>query len=209
MIGILDYGLGNIRAFSNIYKFFDIPHRIIQNKEELDGVKKLILPGVGAFDHAMKKFNSSGLRDKVEKMVLVDKAPILGVCVGLQMFAETSDEGKERGLGWINSKVKIFDESLINYDTKLPHMGWNSINFLENQNPLFSDLKSGQRFYFLHSYFFECEYNNILATCEYGEKFTCAAKAGNIYGVQFHPEKSLINGEKLLYNFAVKINAPS
>ena len=109
MIGILDYGLGNIRAFSNIYKALDIPFIIVNEKKELDKTSKLILPGVGAFDDAMKKFKNSGLKNKVESMVLENQVPILGVCVGLQMLGNSSDEGKEKGLGWIDAEVKIFE----------------------------------------------------------------------------------------------------
>ena len=203
MIGILDYGLGNIRAFSNIYKSLDIPHKIITTNDELNNVEKIILPGVGAFDDAMNKFNQSGLRDSVEEMILNQDIPLLGVCVGLQMLGRSSDEGKEKGLGWIDAKIKLLDTSNIVHATKLPHMGWNTIDIKDNNELLFKNLKSQDRFYFLHSYYFDCENNeNIIAQTNYGLNFTCAAKLNNIYGVQFHPEKSLKNGEKLLYNFA-------
>ena len=203
MIGILDYGLGNIKAFSNIYKSLDIPYVLVKEKKELKNVDKLILPGVGAFDDAMIKFHKSGLSEKVEKMVLEDKIPILGICVGLQMLGNSSDEGKEKGLGWIDAEVKIFDSSNIVFDTKLPHMGWNSIKITNENEPLFSSLKSDDRFYFLHSYYFKCKKDrDSMAMSNYGSDFTCAAKSKNIYGVQFHPEKSLKNGEILLYNFA-------
>ena len=203
MIGILDYGLGNIRAFSNIYKALDIPFIIVNEKKELDKTSKLILPGVGAFDDAMKKFKNSGLKNKVESMVLENQVPILGVCVGLQMLGNSSDEGKEKGLGWIDAEVKIFDYRKIEFSTKLPHMGWNSININDKNNPLFSEIDDGDRFYFLHSYYFKCnKKENILAECTYGSTFTCATRSNNIFGVQFHPEKSHVNGEKLLYNFS-------
>lgn len=203
MIGIIDYGLGNIRAFSNIYKTCDIKHKIIQKKEELNDVSKIILPGVGAFDDAMNKFNNSGLRSAVEKMVLIEKKPLLGICVGMQILAESSDEGKEKGLGWINANVKIFEEETINYETKLPHMGWNTVNITLKNEPLFYELEQRSRFYFLHSYFFQCKVNdNIIATTEYGLKYASAVRLDNIYGVQFHPEKSHKSGVKLLTNFS-------
>lgn len=203
MIGILDYGLGNIRAFSNIYKSLDIPYTLVKEKKQLENIDKLILPGVGAFDDAMIKFQQSGLCDKVEKMVLENKIPILGICVGLQILGISSDEGEKGGLGWINAQVKIFDSNRIEFDTKLPHMGWNSIKVINENEPLFENLKSEDRFYFLHSYYFECKKDkDIIAVSHYGSDFTCAVKSKNIYGVQFHPEKSLKNGEKLLYNFA-------
>jgi imidazole glycerol-phosphate synthase subunit HisH len=203
MIGILNYGLGNIRSFSNIYRSLDIPHKIITTNKDLTNITKIILPGVGAFDNAMKKFNQSGLRESVEEMVLNQDIPLLGVCVGLQMLGCSSDEGKEKGLGWIDASVKIFHTSNITHATKLPHMGWNTIEIKSNNELLFKNLNSKDRFYFLHSYYFECENNdNIIAQTNYGLNFTCAVKLNNIYGVQFHPEKSLKNGEKLLHNFS-------
>ncbi len=203
MIGILDYGLGNIRAFANIYKSLDISHKIITTSKQLIGIKKIILPGVGAFDDAMIKFNESGLRDNVEKMVLNENIPILGVCVGLQMLGHSSEEGKEKGLGWIDADIKIFDTSNIRHSTKLPHMGWNTIEIKSNEELLFKNLNNKDRFYFLHSYYFKCNNpDNSIAQTYYGDNFTSAAKSNNIFGVQFHPEKSLINGEKLLYNFS-------
>ena len=203
MIGIIDYGLGNIRAFSNIYKMLNVDYKIVQKKEELADVSKIILPGVGAFDDAMNKFNNSGLRSEVEKIVLIEKKKLLGVCVGMQMLAESSDEGNENGLGWINASVKIFEAQTIEHATKLPHMGWNNADIISKSDPLFQELEQQPRFYFLHSYFFECRNNNnIIAETEYGLRFTSAVRLDNIYGVQFHPEKSHINGVKLLSNFA-------
>tara|TARA_B110000438_G_scaffold64796_1_gene65319 strand:+ start:7295 stop:7909 length:615 start_codon:yes stop_codon:yes gene_type:complete len=203
MIGIIDYGLGNIKAFSNIYKSLDIKYKIVQKSEELKDITKIILPGVGAFDDAMNKFNESGLRDGVEKMVLNEKKPLLGICVGMQILAESSDEGTEKGLGWINASVKIFDTKTINHDTKLPHMGWNTIDIQPKNEPLFQDLEQQAKFYFLHSYYFQCEDSNIIAETEYGEKYTSAVRSDNIYGVQFHPEKSHQNGVRLLSNFSI------
>ena len=203
MIGILDYGLGNIRAFSNIYKLLDINHIIVQKSEELKGVSKIILPGVGAFDDAMNKFNNSGLRNSVETMVFNEKIPLLGICVGMQILACSSDEGLEKGLGWIKSSVKIFDIDTISHDTKLPHMGWNTIFITSKNEPLFQGLDKDPNFYFLHSYYFESDNKkNIISETEYGIKYTSAVRSENIYGVQFHPEKSHKNGVKLLKNFA-------
>ena len=202
MIAILNYGLGNINSFANIYNNLDIPHKIVSNPTQLEGVKKIILPGVGSFDYAMKKLNNSGLRDSVENLVLNEKNPVMGICVGMQILANSSDEGSEKGLGWIDAEVKLFDTSNIKHKTKLPHMGWNTIN-PKPENLLTTDLNSGARFYFLHSYYFECYHAaDIIATTKYGIEFTSAANSDNIYGVQFHPEKSHQNGIKLLSNFA-------
>ena len=203
MIGIISYGLGNINAFTNIYKSLDIPFNIVNDIEELEGVKKLILPGVGAFDDAMNKFNDSGLRTPIEKMVLKNKIPILGVCVGMQMLGNASDEGTMEGLGWVDGEVKLFDTSNIPHQTKLPHMGWNSISLVNENEPIFNQIKTRDRFYFLHSYYFKCnDDRQAVAQTNYGFNFSCALRKDNIYGVQFHPEKSLKNGIKLLYNFA-------
>ena len=203
MIGIISYGLGNINAFTNIYKSLDIPFNIVNDIEELEGVEKLILPGVGAFDDAMNKFNDSGLRTPIEKMVLKNKIPILGVCVGMQMLGNASDEGTMEGLGWVDGEVKLFDTSNIPHQTKLPHMGWNSISLVNENEPIFNQIKTRDRFYFLHSYYFKCnDDGQPIAKSNYGFNFSCALRKNNIYGVQFHPEKSLKNGIKLLYNFA-------
>lgn len=201
MIAILDYGLGNIKAFANIFKNLNIEHTIIQKAEQLESVDKIILPGVGAFDYAMQQFNQSGLRTAVEDKVLNQKIPILGICVGMQMLANESDEGQEKGLSWIDGEVKLFSTENIKHKTKLPHMGWNEIN--HNQNPLFQQIDSTARFYFVHSYYFKCNNEkDTIATTEYGFNFSSAVNHNNIYGVQFHPEKSHSNGIQLLKNFA-------
>ncbi len=202
MIGIIDYGLGNIRAFANVYHRLDIPHAIVQNKSDLSKCSKLILPGVGAFDHAMQLLNQSGLRQDIETIVHSTSVPILGICVGMQMLLNGSDEGKEPGLGWMDGFVHRFDPDTISFQTKLPHMGWNQVT-PEARHRIFDDLGSEQRFYFLHSYYVKCSSDDIiLATTEYGSIFTSAVNSGNIYGVQFHPEKSHHNGVQLLKNFA-------
>ncbi|MDP4678767.1 MAG: imidazole glycerol phosphate synthase subunit HisH, partial [Cyclobacteriaceae bacterium] len=172
---------------------------------DFEGVDLFILPGVGAFDHAMKSFNDSGMREAVEKMVLVDKIPIIGICVGMQMLADSSEEGVLPGLGWIPGVVRKFDESKIPYDTKFPHMGWNDITFNKDSS-LFVDFEVLSKFYFLHSYYFEnSDKSHEIAKSSYGAEFTCAVNLDNIYGVQFHPEKSHHYGVKLLENFARKV----
>lgn len=202
MITIIDYGLGNIRAFRNVYERLNIPVNIARQPSDFSGTTKLILPGVGAFDYAMSQFNLSGIREKVENLVLNHRMPILGICVGMQMMANSSEEGMLPGLGWIEGKVKKFSPDSIGYKTRLPHMGWNSIKKRKEDKMLYQ-LDDDSKFYFLHSYYFECEdKKNILCETEYGIKYSSAVNSGNIYGVQFHPEKSHSNGVQLLLNFS-------
>jgi len=202
MITIIHYGCGNIRAFLNVFKNLNIPVSVATTKDDLGGVSKIILPGVGAFDFVMQSFNKSGMRDVVEKKVMEDKIPILGICAGMQIMADSSEEGKEAGLGWIPGKVKLFDLSKIPFVTKIPHMGWNEINPTDNR--LFQNIPNGSRFYFVHSYYFE-EENSVaaIAKTNYGIDFTSAVNNDNVYGTQFHPEKSHLNGQQLLKNFAL------
>lgn len=202
MITIIDYGVGNIKAFLNVYKQLNIPACTATTSAEVESATKLILPGVGAFDHAMDRLNNSGMREALEEVVLNRKVPIIGICVGMQMLSASSDEGVLSGLGWIDGSVKKFDVTQIRDITHLPHMGWNDVKPVADL-PLFSGLMNDARFYFLHSYYFECNnQEDILAYTDYGGKFTCAVGSGNIYGVQFHPEKSHHYGIQLLNNFA-------
>ncbi|MBO8093810.1 MAG: imidazole glycerol phosphate synthase subunit HisH [Prosthecochloris sp.] len=200
MIGIIDYGVGNIKAFTNIYKNFDVPYKVVKTVNDFKGMTKLILPGVGSFDHAMKRLQNSGMREELDELVMGKKIPIIGICVGMQMMAIRSDEGVLSGLGWIDGEVKKFDKSKIP-NGPLPHMGWNSLNIKDNRS-IFKGLELNPKFYFLHSYYFECKSkNDVLATANYGEDFECMVHHENIYGIQCHPEKSHHNGMKLLKNF--------
>lgn len=202
MITIIDYGVGNINAFINVYKRVDVPVKIAKTKEDLQDAQKLILPGVGHFDHAMQQLNQSGMRETLDDLVLTKKLPVIGICVGMQMMGNHSDEGKEVGLKWIDAEVKKFDETKIHQVTRLPHMGWNDAKPVKD-SPLFLGLEKEAIFYFLHSYYFKChQQEDILAVTEYGGEFTSAVQHGNIYGIQFHPEKSHSYGETLLHNFA-------
>ena len=202
MITIIDYGVGNIAAFQNVYNRLNIPVNVAKNLTDLDGSDKLILPGVGSFDYAMSQLNNSGMREKLDHLVLKERIPVIGICVGMQMMGFQSEEGNLRGLSWIDAKVCKFDESKIKYRTKLPHMGWNNVNPIVN-HPLFDGLGQDSLFYFLHSFYVECNYqNNIMATTNYGKSFASVIEKDNIFGVQFHPEKSHSYGERLLKNFA-------
>lgn len=201
MITIIDYGVGNIYAFQNVYKRLDIPTKIAKTPQDLEDAQKLILPGVGHFDYAMSQLNNSGMRAKLDELVLEKKIPVIGICVGMQMMGNKSDEGQLEGLKWIDANIRKFDESTIHQRTKLPHMGWNDVHPAEH--PLFKGLEKDAIFYFLHSFYFECnDPKDILATSNYGISFASAANHNNVYGIQFHPEKSHHYGEELLHNFA-------
>ena len=200
MIGIIDYGVGNIKAFANIYKNLNIPFKIVKDISEFENITKLILPGVGSFDHAMISLQNSGMKEKLDELVLEKETPVIGICVGMQMLAKSSEEGTLNGLGWIDGIVKKFDKSKIK-NAPLPHMGWNNL-IMEKKNKIFDNLEENPRYYFLHSYYFECENKeDVIATATYGEKFDCMINHKNIYGIQCHPEKSHHNGMQLLKNF--------
>lgn len=202
MLTIVDYGLGNILAFANVFKRANIPFAIAQNAEQLSGATRIILPGVGAFDHAMTLLEQSGMRQTLDQLVLGKKVPVMGICVGMQILAETSDEGELPGLGWIKGRVRKFDVSSFTQATHLPHMGWNDVE-PTRESSLFTGLENDARFYFLHSFYFECgNQADALAMANYGGEFSCAVNSGNIYGVQFHPEKSHHFGTQLLTNFS-------
>lgn len=197
MIKIVNYGVGNIDAFYNIYKRLNIEVGIATNTSELEGADHLILPGVGSFDYAMMRLNQSGMREVLDNKVLVERVPVIGICVGMQMMANRSDEGKEAGLGWIDGEVLQFDSKQL----LVPEMGWNSVE--HNDDVLFEGLSDTPRFYFLHSYYFMCNNRgDVIGTSEYGHTFDSVIRHGNIYGIQCHPEKSHSNGIKLLHNFS-------
>lgn len=202
MITIVDYGLGNILAFRNVYKRLGIECRAASTAAELEGATRVILPGVGAFDHAMELLDASGMRGTLEELVLGRGVPVLGICVGMQIFAQSSDEGSARGLGWIAGRVKKFDLAQSRFPMRLPHMGWNDVQPAA-PSALFEGLQLDARFYFLHSFYFQCDRaEDTLARANYGSPFACSVRSANIYGVQFHPEKSHHWGTRLLRNFA-------
>lgn len=201
MIHIVDYGLGNVQAFLTMYKRLGLEATRATTAADLVGAHKIILPGVGAFDHAMELLDQSGMRPVLENLVVRDKVPVLGICVGMQILANCSDEGSLPGLGWVPGKVRSFRSNEGSASLPMPHMGWNDV-LPTPCSPIFSGLESDARFYFLHSYFFDCdEPSHVAAVASYGLDFSCAVSAGNVYGVQFHPEKSHHFGAQLLKNF--------
>tara|TARA_A100001011_G_C14282163_1_gene832074 strand:+ start:1281 stop:1898 length:618 start_codon:yes stop_codon:yes gene_type:complete len=203
MICIVDYGVGNIKAFLNLFNRLGIKAERASNKQNLDLATHLILPGVGHFDHAMKKLNDSGIRDYLEKLVLGSKIPLLGICVGMQMLADESEEGVLPGLGWISGKVRAFSNHPQSSELSLPHMGWNTLN--QKKTVLLSkkNYQSSPQFYFLHSYYFDAkDKSTVTATSNYGFNFDTVVSHGHIHGAQFHPEKSHKWGEELLTNFS-------
>ena len=202
MITIIDYGLGNIRAFVNVYERLNIRTKIARCAADLGGATKFILPGVGAFDYAIILLNQSGMLNGLERLVMKEGTPVLGICVGMQILSNSSDEGLLPGLGWIDGHVKRFDSLKTPFKTRLPHMGWNKVK-PERKCPLLDGLDQASRFYFLHSYYFVSNEPSVtIATSEYGLRYACAVNKENLFGVQFHPEKSHSNGIRLLHNFA-------
>jgi glutamine amidotransferase len=202
MITIVNYGSGNIKAIGNIYERLRIPFKIANEPEEIKNAEKILLPGVGAFDETISMLDESGFRLILDHAVLINKIPVLGICVGMQVLAKKSEEGSLPGLGWIDGEVKKIDKSLLLNKPKLPHLGWNTIK-IERKSPLFNEINEDDGFYFLHSYHFQCNSKeDILTTTFYGGEFASSVNKNNIYGVQFHPEKSHQNGIQLLKNFA-------
>lgn len=203
MIAIVDYGLGNITAFVNVYKRLNIPLAVAKTAADLASASKVILPGVGAFDHAMELLQASGMRETLDDLVLNRKVPVIGICVGMQILARSSEEGNLAGLGWIDAKVRWFRSTARSDSLPVPHMGWNDVIPNERGAALFRGLENDSRFYFLHSYYMQCEREEgVIATTGYGIDFACAVRSDNVYGVQFHPEKSHHWGQNLLKNFA-------
>jgi len=200
MITIVNYGSGNIRAICNILDQIKSPYKIADSVEELSDAKKLFLPGVGAFDETMSVLNHSGFRDVLDQKALVEKVPVLGICVGMQILGERSEEGRLPGLGWIRGDVKKFTKNELLHKPKLPHMGWNSIA-IAKVNPILNNLEDGDEFYFLHSFYFSCEPESIITTTDYGHTFASIVNFENIYGIQFHPEKSHLKGLQIFKNF--------
>ena len=204
MIGILNYGIGNIGSIKNMLsKIGEKNVILIDDADDFKKADKLILPGVGAFDKGMHLLNESGLRDTLDFQVLDEHKPILGICLGMQMLGKQSEEGTEPGLGYIDFECRKFEFS--NNELKVPHMGWDYV-VPEKDSPLIHNLGEKTRFYFVHSYYAVCDNEeDMLLSCDYGLKFTASVQHNNVYGTQFHPEKSHVFGMKLFENFAKEI----
>lgn len=202
MFVILDYGVGNLTSIRNMLKKGGVESVISSNREEIASASRLLLPGMGHFDNCMQKLNQSGLRDLVEKKAFDEKIPVLGICVGLQMFMEDSEEGKEPGLGWVKGHTIRFKPEKMAQPEKIPNMGWLEIKKVKESRLL--DNLDEARFYFAHSYHVAPDDPSTdLIHAHYGYDFTAAVEVGNIVGVQFHPEKSHRFGMQLLRNFAM------
>ncbi len=205
MIVIIDYGMGNLGSILNMMKKIGAKAIISSDIAEIEKAAKLILPGVGSFDNGMKNINDRGLIQLLNKKVLNDKTPILGICLGCQLITKSSEEGNLPGLGWIDARTVRFrfNDNLKNL--KIPHMGWNTVRMCKEE-PLVDNLQGEQRFYFVHSYHLVCDHeDDVLMKTFYGYEFASAVKKGNVVGVQFHPEKSHRFGMELLKNW-VRLN---
>jgi imidazole glycerol-phosphate synthase subunit HisH len=200
MVAILDYGIGNINSIFNMLKKIGAQAVITSDPERIQQADKLILPGVGHFDYCMQQLRKAPFYQLLQDRVLKEKVPVLGVCVGCQMLMESSEEGSEKGLGWIKGNVIRFRTDKMNSPLKVPHMAWTDVQ-VKNNNKLFSDI-ADPRFYFVHSFHLSCDDQSVVsATSNYGYEFTASVQQDNITGVQFHPEKSHKFGMKLYGNF--------
>ena len=202
MITIVDYGAGNIKSIRNMLKKIGVTSQITSSAEEVSKAEKLIIPGVGHYTYGMDKLNTSGLVDELTSRVLKDKIPVLGICLGAQLLGISSEESDEKGLGWLDMEVVRFDSSKMEASLKVPHMGWNEIK-QEKKSLLLDGYEEVPRYYFVHSYHMKpVNPSDILMTTNYGYEFISAVEKDNIFGVQFHPEKSHKFGMKLLTNFS-------
>lgn len=200
MIAILNYGMGNLASIQNMFKKVGVSAKMITTAEAVHEAQALIIPGVGKFDNAMRQIEVMGLRNTLDEAALDRKIPILGICLGMQLMTRSSEEGQLPGLGWINADCRLISGN--GSDLRVPHMGWNVAN-IQKPNPYFSGEIHEHRFYFVHSYASHCDNPaDILTTTQYGDEFVSAFSAGNLVGVQFHPEKSHKFGANFLRCFA-------
>ena len=198
-VTIIDYGMGNIGSLENMVEKVGGKAVIARTPAELLSAQKLILPGVGSFDNGMRRLNELGLSDALRTKALTEKTPVLAICLGMQLLTSRSEEGTIPGLGFVDAstlKFKLADASL-----RIPHMGWNEVT-VRKESPLFVGMDAEPSFYFVHSYYVECnDASDILTTTSYGVDFTSSLQRGNIFATQFHPEKSHKYGKRLMKNF--------
>lgn len=200
MITIIDYGAGNLGSIKNMIRKIGFDAKISSKVEDILDANKLILPGVGSFNFGMEQLNKSGLIDALNVKVLEEKTPIMGICLGVQLFTNQSEEGDLKGLSWFDAETVKFNFNDSN-KLKIPHMGWNEI-IKKKDSKLLQDINLDSRFYFVHSYHLKCkDQNDSLLETNYGYNFVSAIEKKNIVGVQFHPEKSHKFGMKILNNF--------
>jgi len=201
MIGIINYGLGNLFSVQKAFNRLGLKTKIISDPNDIRQVDKLILPGVGYFSFGMEKLKSLNWLETLNEKVLREKTPILGICLGMQLMTKKSQEGEATGLGWFDAETIRFDFNDLNEAPKIPHMGWNTVDFIKD-HPLFAGIAEEAYFYFAHSYYVKLnDKSDLLGATEYGLKFASIINRDNLYGVQFHPEKSHKNGLQLLKNF--------
>ncbi len=200
MVGIVNFNMGNIKSIASMLRKIGANCEIANSPDTIMNAKKIILPGVGSFDTALQQIKALNLEDALNTMVVERKTPILGICLGMQLFAKSSEEGKMKGFGWIDGVVRKFSFEKNHENLKIPHMGWNNIQLIKT-HALFNELPFASKFYFVHSYHFVCNEKQILATTHYGYDFPSIISEENIIGVQFHPEKSHKYGMRLLKNF--------
>lgn len=206
MLVIVDYGMGNVGSILNMLKKVGVPAKISSSADEIDQATQLILPGVGSFDNGMRNLGQSGLIPVLNRKVLEQGTPVLGICLGMQLMTRRSEEGTAEGLGWVEAdtiRFKFDASSPDTADLKVPHMGWNEVE-VKNANGIMASLE-GSRFYFVHSYHVICDKpENVVAIANYGHPVTAVMNKANITGAQFHPEKSHKFGIQLFRNFAGK-----
>lgn len=200
MVVIVDYGAGNPGSVLNMIRYCGYEAIVSSDINLISQASKLILPGVGSFDVGMENLEKYGLIETMNNKVLSEEVPVLGICLGMHLMTKGSEEGTRSGLGWIDAYTRRFSVK-DRGQLKIPHMGWNSLK-VRQENTLFSDLSDDSRFYFVHSYYVECNDNrDILAETEYGKNFVSAFRRNNIYATQFHPEKSHRHGKQVMSRF--------
>jgi len=207
MLVVVDYGLGNLQSIVNMLARIGVPASISREPAKIADADRIILPGVGAWDSGLKQIEDRGLREALDRHAKIEKKPTLGICLGMQLLFESSEEGERAGLGWIPGRVVKFPGDL---DVKVPHMGWNDV-LPTREDPLFksrkdevlfAEMEDGFSYYFVHSFHATCAEEHVLGSAFHGRRFPAIVRRGNIYGAQFHPEKSHKHGMRLLKNFA-------